>query len=132
MSDLPARPRTSGFAPNAAGALAYVLGPLTGVAFLLIEKEDRFVRFHAAQSVVVGIALIAASITFSVLTSILGAIPFLGWLLSALLTMVFGVASLVLWLMLMYRAFQGEEWEVPGVGTHARRLLAPPSPDPGG
>src|SRR5918992_897204 len=53
---------SSGLAPNVAGALAYVLGIITGVIFLVIEKENRFVRFHAAQSIAVTLGLAVVSI----------------------------------------------------------------------
>ena len=42
---------STGLQPNVAGALSYLLGIITGVLFLVIEKENRFVRFHAAQSI---------------------------------------------------------------------------------
>jgi uncharacterized membrane protein len=45
---------STGLAANVAGLLTYILGPITGVLFLVLEKENRFVRFHAMQSVVVG------------------------------------------------------------------------------
>ena len=119
----PATPST-GLAPNVAGALAYLLGPITGVLFLVIEKEDRFVRFHAAQSIAVGIVLIALSIGLSILGTVLAFIPVLGWIVALLLTLVLGFGSFVLWIALMWRASQGKEWEVPIAGGLARRIAA--------
>jgi uncharacterized membrane protein len=113
---------STGLEPNVAGALAYVLGPLTGVIFLLIEKENRYVRFHAAQSITVGLLLIGLSIALSILSGILAFIPILGWLLALVLTLVLGFGSFVLWVMLMYRAYQGREWELPVAGPMARKL----------
>jgi uncharacterized membrane protein len=118
----PATPST-GLAPNVAGALAYLLGPITGVLFLVIEKENRFVRFHAAQSITVGIVTIALAIGLSLLGSVLAFIPVLGWIAALLLTLVLGFGSFVLWLLLMWRASQGKEWEVPVAGAFARRLV---------
>jgi uncharacterized membrane protein len=119
----PATP-TTGLAPHVAGALAYVLGPITGVIFLMIERENRFVRFHAAQSITVGIVLIAVSIGLSLLGTVLAFVPVLGWIAALLLTLVLGFGSFVLWIMLMWRASQGREWEVPVAGPLARRLVA--------
>jgi uncharacterized membrane protein len=119
----PATP-TTGLAPNVAGALAYILGPITGVLFLVVEKENRFVRFHAAQSITVGIVLIALSIALSVLGTLLAFIPVLGWIAALLLTLVIGFGSFVLWLLLMWRASQGQEWEVPIAGGLARRIVS--------
>jgi uncharacterized membrane protein len=131
MSTTPTAASTStGLAPNVAGALAYLLGPITGILFLVLEKENRFVRFHAAQSVVLSVVWIALSIVLSVLGSILAAVPLLGWLVSLLMSLVVGLAFFVLWLVLMFRAYQGVEWEVPGAGAQARRLIgaAPGAP----
>lgn len=89
---------------NLMGALAYLFGWVSGVVLLLVSK-DSFVRFHAAQSIVV----------FGLLT-LLSFIPFLGWALAPIL-------SLVLWLVLMFKAYQGEMWEVPVVGKWAGKIL---------
>ena len=113
---------STGLSPNVAGALAYVLGPLTGVIFLVLEKENRFVRFHAAQAVTVGVVMIALSIVLSILTSILAFIPVLGWIVAVLISVVMGVGSFILWLVLMWRAYHGQEWEVPLAGQFARRI----------
>jgi uncharacterized membrane protein len=113
---------STGLAPNIAGALAYVLGPITGVLFLVLEKENRFVRFHAAQSIVTSLLLIVLSVALSILSTVLAFIPVLGWLVAFLLAFVMGIGSLVLWLLLMWRAFLGEEWEVPVAGAYARRI----------
>lgn len=113
---------STGLAPNVAGALAYVLGPITGVLFLVLEKQNRFVRFHAAQSITVGIALIALSIALSILSTVLAFIPVLGWIVAILLSLGLGLFSFVLWIMLMWRAWQGREWEVPVAGSFARRI----------
>ena len=106
---------------NVAGALSYLVGALTGVLFLVIDRRP-FVRFHAMQSIVVTIAIIALSIAFGIFSLILGAVPIVGWLVGLLLSLGFSVAGFVLWIYLMYRAWQGDEWEVPVVGTYARRM----------
>ena len=120
----PAAPTTStGLAPNVAGALAYVLGPITGVLFLVLEKENRFVRFHAAQSISVGLVLVAISIALSILGTVLAFVPLIGWIVGLLLAIGLGFGSFVLWLLLMWRAWQGREWEVPLAGSLTRRLV---------
>jgi uncharacterized membrane protein len=119
----PAAP-TTGLAPNVAGALSYVLGPITGVLFLVLEKENRFVRFHAAQSITTGLVLVAISIALSLLSTVLAFVPVLGWIVALLLAIVMGFGSFVLWLLLMWRASQGKEWEVPFAGGLARRIVS--------
>ena len=118
-----AEPTSTGIAPNVGGALAYVLGPITGVVFYLLEKDNRFVRYHAAQSITVGVVLIALSVALSILGSVLALVPVLGWIVALLLTLGVGVVSFVLWLMLMWRAYNGAEWETPVAGPLARRLV---------
>lgn len=113
----------SGLEPNVAGALSYLLGPVTGILFLVIDKRP-FVRFHAAQCLVLAVVGIALAVALVVLSVILGMIPVLGWIVNLLLSLVLWVAGFALWLYLMYQAFQGNEWEIPVVGEYARRLTS--------
>lgn len=121
----------TGLAPNVAGALAYFLGPFTGIFFLVVEKQSQFVRFHAAQSIVLGIAWVILWIVFTVFSMILGVVPVIGAIIAVvlgfLLWIVVGLGGLVLWLLLMFRAYQGHEWELPVVGAQARKLLTQPA-----
>ena len=122
MTSPTATASSTGLAPNVAGALAYLLGPITGILFFLLEKENRFVRYHAAQSITLGLLWIALSVVFSVLSGMLVMVPVLGWLVALLLSVVFGLGGFFLWLFLMWRAFQGREWESPIAGPMARKL----------
>lgn len=122
MTQPSAAPQSTGLAPNLAGALAYLLGPITGVFFLVTEKENRFIRFHAAQSTVLSIAWIAMAVVLIVLEGVLAFIPVVGWLVGILLSLGLGLVGFVLWLLLMYRAFQGREWVLPLVGPQAQRM----------
>ncbi|HYD51150.1 MAG TPA: DUF4870 domain-containing protein [Gemmatimonadaceae bacterium] len=115
------QPTSSGLDQNLAGLLSYLLGIITGIIFFAIEKENRFVRFHAMQSIIFGAAMFVFWIAFTVLGGILAVIPLIGWLISALLGLVFGVGFFVLWIVLMVKAFQGEEWELPVIGKYARQ-----------
>jgi uncharacterized membrane protein len=125
MSNLGSTSTTStGLASNVAGALAYLFGPITGIVFFLLETEDRFVRFHAAQSITLGILLVVASVGLSILGAVLAFIPMMGWLIWMLTTVVLSIGTFVLWLLLIYRAYRGELWEVPFAGQVARRLVS--------
>lgn len=101
---------TTGLKKETSGALAYVLGPITGVIFLIVEK-DPFVRFHAMQSIVVLGGLIA-------LQWVLLVTLFLGFLIPLV-----GIIWFISWLMLIYKAWQGDEWEYPVLGKYARQIL---------
>ncbi len=98
---------------NVLGAVAYLLGFITGVVLLLVEKKSRFVRFHAMQSTILFGGLFILNIA-------LGFIPLLGWLVGFLLSL----AAFVLWLVLMWKAFQGEMYKLPKIGEIAEKQLA--------
>jgi uncharacterized membrane protein len=97
-----------GIDENIEGLLCYVLGFITGILFLILEKENKFVRFHAMQSTATFIILFVVSIVF-------GIIPFIGWVISPLIWLL----SLILWLLLMYKAYKGEKYKLPVVGDFA-------------
>jgi uncharacterized membrane protein len=114
---------STGLAPNVGGALAYVLGPFTGIAFLVLEKQNRFIRFHAAQAIVVSIAMFVISFALTILSGILAFIPVLGWIVAMLLSLGLSLIAFVLWIFLMWKAYQGESWHAPLVGNAAERLI---------
>lgn len=118
----PSSATSTGLEPNVAGALAYLLGPITGIAFLVLERENRFVRYHAAHSIAVSVVLLVLSVVLSVLSTILAIVPILGWLAAMLLSLGLSLGSLALWLVLMWKAYHGEEWEPPITGPLARKL----------
>lgn len=99
----------TGLPKNTAAALSYVLGPITGVVFYILEK-DPFVRFHAMQSIVVFIALFALQWIFGITIILLPVVPLIS------------ILSFALWLILIYKAWQGDEWEVPVLGVYARKF----------
>ena len=101
-----------GLEQNVAGMLCYLAGWITGLIFFLMEKENRFVRFHAMQSLIT-----FAGIT--VLYLVLGFIPIVGWILVPLL----GLAQLGLWVLLMVKAYQGESFKLPVVGDIAEKQI---------
>ncbi len=99
-----------GMQPNLAGLLCYFLGWITGLVFYLVEKKNKFVRFHAMQSLVVFGSL-------SIINIVLLVIPVLGILLSTLLSLL----GLVLWVLLMIKAYQGEYFKLPIAGDIAEK-----------
>ena len=106
----------SGLEPNIAAFLAYLLGPIGGLVFLLIEKNNKFVKFAGAQSLVLGIAAIAVWIVLSIL-----AVFTLG--LGFFLYPIFSILYLVLSIVLMVKAYQNKEWELPVIGGIARNFV---------
>ena len=104
---------STGLDANLAAALTYAVGWVTGLAFYFFEPDNKFVRFHALQSTIVFGAL-------SLAWMISVAIPFLGWIFAFL---IIPPVSLVLWLLLMYKAYQGERFKVPGAGEMAEQRV---------
>ncbi len=103
---------STGLTENVAGLLCYIAGWITGLIFLLIEQQNRFVRFHAMQSIIVFGSLSLAGF-------ILGWIPILG----SFLKFVLGIIGFVLWIVLMIRAYQGAYYKVPWAGDLAEKWL---------
>ena len=97
-----------GLDANVAAALAYTVGWVTG-AVLLVFEPNKFVRFHALQSVIVfGTLSLAWMVALSV--------PFFGWIAAIF---IIPPVSAVLWLRLMYKAYLGERYKVPVAGDMA-------------
>jgi uncharacterized membrane protein len=115
---------STGLPSTTAGPLTYLLGIITGILFLVLEKKDPFVRFHAAQSIGVTVVFIVGSVALSIVTMILGVIPILGWLVGLVLSLAFALVGLTAWVLLMYKAWKGEEWEFPFIGEKVREMLA--------
>ncbi len=101
-----------GLDENIEALLAYLFGWVGGIVFLLLEKKSKFVRFHAAQSIVVFLPI-------TVVIVILMSIPVVGWALATLVN----IGAFILWIVLLLKAYNGEEWEVPVAGEFARKLL---------
>ena len=101
-----------GLDENVEGLLCYVLGWVTGLIFLVLEKENNFVRFHAGQSLVVFLGIFVVGI-------VIGWIPIIGWLISPLLFLL----GFVLWIILMVKAYQGEKYELPYIGDFVKKQI---------
>ncbi len=107
---------STGLSENVAGLLCYVLGWISGVIFILIEQENKFVHFHAIQSIVT-----FGSITIvSIALSILGSIPYLGVVFN-IANGIIGLLAFVLWIVLMVKAVQGKKYKLPWAGDFAEK-----------
>ena len=97
--------------PNIASALAYIIAPLTGILFFILEKDDKFVRFHAFQSILFGFASYAAVVLASSMLVIL---------IGALLIPLVSVVIFIYYALLMWKAYNGEMYEMPVLGKIAK------------
>jgi uncharacterized membrane protein/ribosomal protein L40E len=107
---------TTSLEPNVAGLLCYLAFWITGLIFILIEKENKFVRFHAMQSIVTFGSLHVLIILFGILDGlhVIGWLFYILWLLTLVL-------SFVLWIVLMIKAYQGERFKLPIAGDIAEK-----------
>ena len=105
---VPAAPSSDGLAENVAGLLCYSVGWVTGIIFLLIDKRP-FVKFHAAQSIVVFGALTVLRIGVGMIIGF----GLLGFGLWVAISMLIGLVGLVLWILLMIKAYQHELFKLP-------------------
>lgn len=102
---------STGIQPNIAALLAYLVGFVSGIVFFLIEKENKFVRFHAMQSMGLSGGLF-------VLGLVLGLIPVLGGLMILL-----NLLGLVLWVVCMVKAYQEAWFKLPVIGDFAAKQV---------
>jgi uncharacterized membrane protein len=115
-----------GIAPNVGGLLCYVpccIGLIFSVVVAIVEKQSRFLRFHAFQSLLLHGAAIALGLVLSVLGAILGQITSFFTLLLFPIQLAVGVAFLGMAIFLMIKAYNNEEWEIPRLGQLARTWL---------
>jgi len=104
---------STGLSPNVAGLLCYVAGWISGIIFLVLEQRNRFVRFHAAQSIIVfGIITVAGII--------LGLIPVVGGAFSSII----GIIGFIVWIIMIVKASSGEWYKLPWAGDVAERMVA--------
>ena len=104
---------STGLSANVAGLLCYVLGWVTGIIFIVLEKKSTFVRFHAWQSIMTFGVLFVVSLIFSW-------IPIIGWIIGTLI----GVLSFILWIILIIQAGTGKMWKVPWAGDWAEKQIS--------
>ncbi len=98
-------PSSTGLDPKVAGLLCYLGVFVTGIIFLIMEKQSRFVKFHAFQSIVLFGGLTAVNL-------VLGMIPIIGWIVNIILWPV----GFILWIAMMLLALQGSKFKLPYIG----------------
>ncbi len=104
---------STGLDENIAGLLCYVLGPGSGFAFLILEKENKFVRFHAMQSL----------ITFGVIMIAIGPLSQIPFFIGPVLATILWILVLALAIFLILKAYRGEEYKVYWAGDLAEKIL---------
>jgi len=104
-----------GLEENIAAALSYVFAFFSGIAVLIMERENKFVRFHALQSTLWFLFLMIINWVFRFVRDV----PFIGRVLGIAINpalAVIGIVSFISWAFLMYKAFKGENYKLPIIG----------------
>ena len=120
----PAQPAAGGLQDNIAGLLCYSpVGLIADIIFLVAEpyNRNRFIRFHAFQSLFTALAVFALAIAIMILGMVLAIIPVLGWIILLLLWVAFAFGNLALWIMMMIKAYQMQMTKLPFVGDLAAK-----------
>lgn len=126
VDDYPEMKVAGGLDENVAGALTYALGFVTGLIFYLIEEDNEFVRFHAVQSMIAFGGLLVLSFAIGFLQLFFELIPFVGWMFSlalGLVSILLGPIAFVLWIVLLFKAYKGQRYALPGIGEMAERYV---------
>jgi uncharacterized membrane protein len=105
-------PKSTGLKENIASLLCYLGWWVTGIIFLIIEPNNKTVKFHAIQSIVVFILI-------TILQIILMIIPIIGWIIAIFVW----IGAVILWAMLMYKAYQGGTYHLPIAGNIADKFV---------
>lgn len=111
-------PTSMGMQANVAAGLSYVLGWVTGLVFFLVEKQNRFVRFHAMQSILFFGGLTILSIVLNIVWAT--GIPFISFV-ALCINGLLGLVAFVGWIVLLINGFQGKYFKLPIVGDYAER-----------
>ncbi len=107
---------------NIEGLLCYLVLWVSGIIFYVIEEENKFVRFHAMQSIVTFLPLMVLGWIFRALA---GAFWWAigGGLIFGALSWLVGIATFVLWIILMIKAYQGKRYKLPIAGDIAEEHI---------
>jgi uncharacterized membrane protein len=124
MATSPSGPTNLGVAPNVGGLLCYLpccIGLIFSIVAVIVEKQSRFLRFHAFQSLLFHGALFAVAVVVQILLVLVGFVSSGLAFLGQLLWMLIGLGILVVAILLMIKAYNLEQYELPVLGEMARK-----------
>ncbi len=102
-----------GLSENTEGALAYVFGIISGLVFLIVENDNRFIRFHSLQSIMFFVCMVVLNI----LVSVIFFVPFFGFF-----EFIVRLASFIAYITLIILAHRGKVVRIPFIGELAWKL----------
>ena len=124
MNNAPQEKSTMSLEPGVAVLLAYLLSLVGGIVIFMMEKENKFVRFHAMQSIILNIVALITFVILSVLMAIVTALTAgIGGICGIVLFPLLGVAFAVFALIAMIKGYQGEMYKIPLIGDFAEKYI---------
>jgi uncharacterized membrane protein len=122
---------STGLDANIAALLSYLFGLLSGVIFYVIEKDSKFVKFHAMQSILFNVVVAVIAIGGMIILGILGVVLSS---MSDALGIIYSIIMLGFWLIFMavvfvaailclYKAFKGQMFKLPVIGNMAEKIV---------
>jgi uncharacterized membrane protein len=99
------------FEPNVIAAFAYLFPFVTGIVFFVIEKNNKFIRFHAVQAILFWLAVVVAGSLAEAFRII-----YIGYILESVVR----IGGIVIWLFLMWKAYNNQEYHLPYIGKIAK------------
>ncbi|MDQ3685355.1 MAG: DUF4870 domain-containing protein [Acidobacteriota bacterium] len=123
---------STGLQENLAALLTYIFIPITSIIFLVIEKSSRLVRFHAMQALLLGVGMFVLMIVLSiVMTVVIGVaaaasstLAGIVGLISMLFWLVLLIGMLLVWVLCLVKAYQGQMFKLPIIGNIAEGLVS--------
>lgn len=112
-----------GMSENVAGLLCYILGFITGIIFLALApyNQNKFVRFHAFQSIFLSVAWIAVVIVERIVSMVMLSISLALFGLMAVVWLLVALAFLALWIVMLIKAYNGQKFKLPIIGDLAEK-----------
>jgi uncharacterized membrane protein len=113
----------TGMSENMASALCYLFTIVTGVLFLVLApyNQNRTIRFHAFQAIFFFVSAFIVGFGMFILSLVLGFLPVVGWIISLLIHICLWLGYFIVWLLLMYKAYNNEMWVLPIIGPLAQK-----------
>ena len=115
-----------GVAPNVGGLLCYApccIGLIFSIVAVIVEKQNRFLRFHAFQGLLFHGALIVLVIAVQIALIVIGFVSAGLALIGHMLWLLVGLGMLAVEILLMVKAYNNEEYERPTLGQMARKYM---------
>ena len=112
---------STGLEENVASLLCYICPPFISIIIMILEKQNLSVKFHSWQGTILGVLFFLGYIALKLMTEILGWIAAPLGVLFSFFIAVFVLGWLLLWIVCLVKAYQGEDWKIPIIGDFAAK-----------